>query len=163
MKKTNKNCGDCGYTSGGCGIRIKKNHKLVKAFAAIDSALCFMGYLKADLKGAKNKKLAQDLTQIQRDMFLLSGHLYGVARTKKLKEAIDFLDRKISVLLSRPKPLNCFVIPGKNKTEALAHIVRAQVRLAEIAVVDLGKSQIAVKYLNRMSKYLFLLAVATGR
>mgnify|MGYP001563299176 FL=1 len=54
------------------------------------------------------------------------------------------------------------MLPGKNETEALAHLARAKARVCEILAWEL-KAKAPAVYLNRLSDYLFLLALKSAR
>jgi cob(I)alamin adenosyltransferase len=157
-KKAKKSTGDCGYCFLISGKKVKKNHKLVKIYGCIDDVICNLGLVKVNL-AHKDKKTTSVLTSIQKELISLNGCLHKDKKAKDKKTSTAFLDKEIAVLRSKMQPLNKFLIPGKNKAEVTAHIARAKTRLAEIAAVDYGGSPQAVKYLNHLSKYLFLLAV----
>jgi cob(I)alamin adenosyltransferase len=74
----------------------------------------------------------------------------------------DALAALIESRAAAVRPLKKFVLPGQNETEALAHLARTKARVCEILAWELKARQPAV-YLNRLSDYLFLLAVSLAK
>ena len=70
--------------------------------------------------------------------------------------------RVINALAEEIKPPKRFVLPGENETEALAHLARAKTRVCEILAWEI-KAKAAAVYLNRLSDYLFLVALKSAR
>lgn len=152
--KSGKNTGDTGYCFLISGRRVKKNNKLVKTYAAIDDAICHLGFLKTLISA---KSVIADITKIQKDLFLVNACLCDGKKNREIEKSTRFLDTQINKLLTKIKPRKKFIIPGINRREALTHIARSKVRIAEITAVDAAGPRNAIKYLNRLSKYLFLL------
>jgi cob(I)alamin adenosyltransferase len=78
------------------------------------------------------------------------------------KKDIEFLENKIDELSSKLPPLKDFILPGGNKQVAQCHVCRTVCRRAERELVELSQTEkinfLLVKYLNRLSDYLFALS-----
>ena len=157
--KEKKRKGDFGLTDAGFGKNIAKNHPAVKACAALDEAVCFLGLARAALSGKqKHRRLADGLKKAQEGLGLACSHVSGFARGPELEKAVAFLEKEIDFLSEKLGPAGGFVLPGSSQEEALIHCARAKCRTAETAVCGLLKTGDALKYLNRLSTYLFLAA-----
>lgn len=131
--------GDKGATSLWGGKRVKKSHKIIETVGVIDELIAWLGLLK--------------LTKIQKDLMVINSCLAGYKRKipneKWLEEEIDKMETRL------PKLKN-FILPQNN-----IHIARAVCRRAERVVVSLTPNPYpltAIKYINRLSDYLFVLA-----
>lgn len=148
--------GDLGYTDLFGGRRVSKTHLRIKLNALIDDLSCLLGLLKTALRGADKA----ELTAVQAALVRASGILAGMKAGLKTETA--GLEKLIEVRASAAKPAKNFVLPGSNETEALAHIARAKARICEILAWELKAKEPAV-YLNRLSDYLFLVAVKLSK
>lgn len=138
--------------------KVSKNSLIIKALGKLDQLNSFLGIV-VSLEGDKKLKLI--LKEIQRNIFIISSIIagktlnFGIRKTIKLESIIDDLDRKL------PK-LHDFILPGGSKTGSYLHFCRSLARESETIVVALNekakvKSSI-LKYLNRLSDTLFILA-----
>ena len=144
--------------------RVKKTSKEIKTLGLIDELNCFLGALKAELKtSAVNSRLKSDLENAQRTLIKISAVMAGMKFKGGFKKETTELEALINDLSKKVGPLKEFILPGKNKSEAAAHLARAKTRTAEIAVRELKKFNPSAVYLNRLSDYLFLVAVLMGK
>lgn len=146
--------GDLGLTDLLGGRRVPKTDRRVKLNALIDELSALLGLLKtAAPKPGLKKDLALAQAGLQRAAALVAGLKGGLeAETLALEAASDALSAKV-------RPPKKFVLPGRSETEALAHLARAKARICEILAWEL-KAKAAAVYLNRLSDYLFLAALA---
>jgi cob(I)alamin adenosyltransferase len=152
--------GDEGTTAIAGGVRLAKNAPRIEAIGALDEANAALGLLRADLP-ADGAEAALVLA-LQHDLFDLGAALARPHGEGPLGPAhLHRLEAEIAALRESLAPLNSFVLPGANRTEALAHLARTQIRRAERALVALGHNEplppVALPYLNRLSDLLFLL------
>ncbi len=161
--------GDKGETSLFGGERVSKDSFRIEAYGAVDELNSLLGYTVPFIK---NEGISNILLTIQNDLFVLGGDLASphslpprVGRkriprvtpsmTEKLEEVIDRLSEELP-------PLRSFVIPGGSSGGALLHLCRAVTRRAERRVVALSRKEEinkeVVRYLNRLSSLLFVLA-----
>lgn len=163
--------GTCGLFSG---ERVPKCHDRINAFGEIDELNSTLGVLRA-LLPTDQESLADEIQCIQGDLFHIGAWIAtsrnSPAITKLMKisdEQIRFLEDAIDRMEFLLPDISDFVIPGGNKTAAYAYLARAVCRRAERYAVristeaSLGNPPIqlagVIRYLNRLSDYLFVLA-----
>ncbi len=165
--------GDSGETSLFGGERVTKDNQRVAAYGTVDELNSALGLAIAALP-----QPLQDwrpaLVKIQSDCFTIGSILAtpksGAARpehipalserrVEDLEDAIDGLDEEL-------QPLKAFVLPGGSESSAAVHLTRSICRRAERCVVTLAQSEevepVIIKYLNRLSDFLFTLARAAN-
>lgn len=168
MVKLNKiytRTGDDGTTGLVDGSRVDKFHCRVKAYGDVDEANAAIGLIRTEIKDAR---LDQQLQHIQNDLFDMGADFatpYGYKCESILRIQhcqVEKIEQMIDELNAELEPLNSFVLPGGSKAAAQAHMARTIVRKAERHAYEVGKSEQvnaeAMKYLNRLSDYLFVLA-----
>lgn len=160
MPKTFKpkmGAGDLGRTDLLGGRRVAKTHPRVKLNALIDDLSALLGLLKS---GLKKPALRQELGAAQAALIKASGIVAGMKADlgPETRALIALIESRAAAV----RPPKKFVLPGQNETEALAHLARTRARICEILAWELKARQPAV-YLNRLSDYLFLLAVSLGK
>ena len=163
--------GDGGKTSLGRGERVAKHDPRVEAYGTVDEANSVIGVARAAL--AKDSRIADVdamLARIQNDLFDLGADLCTViGKTKRGRPAlrivagqVERLEREIDAMNADLKPLDSFVLPGGIEAAALLHLARTVVRRAERRTTALAAKRAvnpqAIKYLNRLSDHLFVLA-----
>jgi len=158
--------GDAGETSLGDGARVAKHDLRVEAFGTVDEANAAIGLARLSAAAEADAMLAR----IQNDLFDLGADLCtpadeggGPAGALRIVQAqIDRLEREIDQLNAGLAPLDSFVLPGGRPAAAALHLARTIVRRAERAMTELAIGQsvnpLAVKYVNRLSDHLFVLA-----
>ena len=156
--------GDSGTTGLADGSRVPKYAPRIEAIGAVDELNSVIGMLLAE-------SLPEDvqgcLTDVQHDLFDLGGELsvpgHAIMTEAHVKRLEELLDRFNAGL----PPLKEFVLPGGSRAAGCAHVARAVCRRAERRVVWLeGKEETppyAVRYLNRLSDLLFVLARVLNR
>lgn len=162
--------GDWGETSLSDGSRVKKNALRVEAYGTVDEANAAIGL--ARLHSTETHAFAaQDgmLARIQNDLFDLGADLSTPEDGKRGEQAlritppqVERLEHEIDVMNAVLQPLDSFVLPGGTPFAARLHFARTVVRRAErLAVALAGQERInpeAIKYLNRLSDHLFVMA-----
>ena len=158
--------GDKGRTSLGDGTRVDQHHARVEAYGTVDEANAVIGLARLHLEGEAEAMLGR----IQNDLFDLGGDLCippkeGEAEGQALRiqdSQVERLEREIDALNAELKPLNSFVLPGGSPAAAWLHLARTVVRRAERATTRLAEAEpvnaAVVRYLNRLSDHLFVLA-----
>ncbi len=168
--------GDRGETGLFSGERVQKNDLRIEAYGTVDELSSFLGVLKAALDKREHKKILAELASIQSDLFCIGARLasYPYNASDSMVPSLDpdrirTLEQAIDNLQSTLEPIGGFILPGGHPTAAWAHVCRTVCRRAERRVVELagsfknvpaGKDDLGpiVKYLNRLSDYLFMLA-----
>jgi cob(I)alamin adenosyltransferase len=153
--------GDGGETSLGDGARVRKDTPRIAAIGAVDEANATIGVLRLHT-GALPDADAM-LARIQNDLFDLGADLCvpGEAGERlRLSDApVARLEAEIAAINAALPPLTSFILPGGSPAAAHAHVARTVVRRAERAVVAVdGISPAVIRYLNRLSDHLFILA-----
>ncbi len=158
--------GDEGFTSLYGGKRVTKNHARIEAYGTIDELNSFIGLLRDQQIAEKYKVF---LLQIQTELFSIGTIMatpndnqkrlniqkVNPKQIEKLEYGIDELDEQL------PR-MTHFVLPGGHPTVSYCHIARTICRRAERLAYELNhfeplESEV-LKYLNRLSDYLFVLA-----
>jgi cob(I)alamin adenosyltransferase len=161
--------GDGGETSLGDGARLRKDAPRIEAIGAVDEANAAIGLLRAALRGAEAAGGTDPdaaLARIQNDLFDLGADLAvpGEAGTRLRMSAgpVARLEAEVAAMNEALPPLTSFILPGGSPAAAAAHVARTVARRAERAVVRLAAEETvtpdAVRYLNRLSDHLFVLA-----
>jgi len=162
--------GDKGETSFASGTRAQKDHPRLEAYGTVDELNSHLGQVQACIPDPTEKNR---LTRIQNRVFLVSSNL-AVDNEEMLKklpgileEDIEDLERAMDRLLDQIPPLANFILPAGHQSVALCHIARTVCRRAERRMVTLSRETaldpILIRYINRLSDYLFVLARKTAR
>lgn len=157
--------GDFGQTKLNNELR-NKNDLIFEVFGQIDMTQSYLGILYEELKN--NEKIAQDLIKLMELKYQLSSSLY---LNKDFEEDFSFwLETKIDYFDTLLKPLDHFILPIGSKAIAFCHLARTQTRKLERDFIrylnEEGKINNnypnILKYLNRLSDYLFTLSRFIG-
>ena len=163
--------GDQGKTSLIGGTRVPKSHIRIETYGTVDELNSFIGLLN-DL--VLDAKINADLKEIQDRLFTVGSSLAcdpekeSALRIPDLKEEdILRLENAMDAMNEVLAPMKSFIIPGGHQAISTAHIARCVCRRAERWCVnmqeeDLFVETLVIKYLNRLSDYLFTLARYIG-
>ena len=160
--KPGQGSGDDGFTDLLGGRRVSKTNADIKLNAVLDDLNANLGLLRAELfknreKNIENCSFSDEIEQIQRIILKISAKNAGMDIDISKETAL--IVQKTKELNRKAVPPKEFIIPGDNMAEALAHVCRTKTRLCEIAAWEAQKKDSA-KILNRLSDYLFIIAVA---
>jgi cob(I)alamin adenosyltransferase len=164
--------GDKGTTALFGGTRVPKDHIRIESYGTVDELNSHIGLIRDQEIGQKYKEV---LIEIQDRLFTVGAILAtppekevlksGERRLQKLgilETDIELLEKEIDDMESKLPPMTHFVLPGGHSTVSYCHIARCVCRRAERLTVHLSHNEpvaeIAIKYLNRLSDYLFVLA-----
>lgn len=163
--------GDKGETSLYGGTRVSKAAARVESYGTLDELNAFIGLAKAEIS---DEKVLNQLQKIQFDLFTVGSE--AATPTDKMllangKNRLDVMisDKEITELELwmddldvELEPLRFFILPSGGKAAATVHVCRTVCRRAERAMVFLNETEEVrpelIKYLNRLSDYLFILA-----
>jgi cob(I)alamin adenosyltransferase len=156
--------GDNGVTSLGDGQRVAKDAPRIEAIGAVDEANAALGLVRANLEG--DGEADAMLARMQNDLFDLGADLavpgLGGERLRLSAAPVQRLEAEIAAMARSLPPLTSFVLPGGVPAAAAAHLARVLLRRAERRLVTLARAEpmnpLLVRYLNRASYHLFLLA-----
>lgn len=157
--------GDAGCTVLGDGRHVPKHHVRCEASGAVDEANSALGLVRLHTKGEQDAMLAR----IQHDLFDLGADLAVADAAAGKRPALRITSTQVTRLENESEamnralsPLNSFILPGGSTASAHLHMARALVRRAERAISALHAKEPlnpeAVRYINRLSDHLFILA-----
>ena len=165
--------GDDGTTALGSGERRPKYDLRVAAYGTVDETNAAIGVARLHLGEAP--EIDAMLGLIQNDLFDLGADLAVPQREGKAERLrvvasqVDRLERDIDALNERLSPLTSFVLPGGTPAAAHLHVARTICRRAERMIAELAGrpdepvSEAAIRYMNRLSDFLFVASRAANR
>ena len=156
--------GDDGTTGLGDGTRVAKDSARVNAYGTVDEANSCIGLLLAADVPDDIRVL---LTRVQHQLFDLGGELCIPGHAAIHDADIDALEARLDHYNDALPPLKDFILPGGGEAAARCHVARTVVRRAERDTVTLSRHDAvrpqAIRYLNRLSDLLFVLARVLAR
>lgn len=157
--------GDKGTTSLVGGQRVPKNSARLEAYGTVDELNSCIGIVRSC---GLNSPEADELIEIQRRLFDVGGNLATDPSDLHIKvciqeEDIILLEQAIDRMDAEVPPMKAFVLPGgDSRAVSFCHLARTVCRRAERRILDLAEQSqvdgLLVKYINRLSDYLFMLS-----
>ncbi len=157
--------GDVGETSLFGGRRVSKADLRIETYGTTDELNSWIGLVR-DVNTTRAERMV--LKDIQDRLFTIGASLAAVPDNHKLKtpdlheEDVTALENAIDEMDKVLPPLTHFVLPGGHQHVSYCHIARTVCRRAERLTVALHKDEevhpLVIKYLNRLSDYLFALS-----
>lgn len=158
--------GDRGETSLGDGRRIVKYDRRVDAYGTVDETNGVIGLVRLYVDGGPADAM---LSRIQNDLFDLGADLCTPQTGRKAEGALRIIDsqverleREIDTMNAELAPLTSFILPGGTPAAAHLHHARTVARRAERLMCALAANEdinaTAIRYINRLSDHLFVLA-----
>lgn len=157
--------GDQGQTSLLGGARVSKSHVRIEAYGTIDELNSYMGLLRDQPVNQLRKDL---LKELQDRLFTIGSVLAADPKKPSLKipdlkeKDILLLEQEMDKMDELLPEMRNFILPGGHPSVSFCHIARCVCRRAERLVISLqGQepvAEIVIKYLNRLSDYLFVLS-----
>lgn len=157
--------GDKGQTSLIGGTRVPKHHIRIEAYGTIDELNSHIGLIRDQQIDSHYKNI---LTEIQDRLFTIGASLASDPEKSKMKipdlkeEDITLLENEMDKMNDELPEMRSFVLPGGHTTVSFCHIARCVCRRAERNTIHLAENEfvadLVVKYLNRLSDYLFVLS-----
>jgi cob(I)alamin adenosyltransferase len=159
--------GDKGMTSLIGGTKVPKSDLRIEAYGTVDELNSWIGLCKDLLKDEAGKKI---LLEVQDRLFTIGSSLAcDPQKEPKMKipdlhePDIELLEKEIDRMNDAIPPMKNFILPGGHPTLSKLHITRCVCRRAERCIVRLEDDElITIKYINRLSDYLFVLSRYTG-
>jgi cob(I)alamin adenosyltransferase len=165
LSKIYTRTGDDGSTGLGDGSRVAKENLRVEAYGTVDEANSALGVILGN--AVLPPEIRRTLTQIQHDLFDLGGELCIPGHIMINSAHVDRLEAELDALNEGLPPLKEFILPGGGPAAAACHLARAICRRAERRCWALARvesvSPDALKYLNRLSDLLFVMARVLAR
>lgn len=170
LSKIYTRTGDDGTTALADGTRLSKADAVFAAMGDVDELNSHIGMMLALLSDgdlsyhADRAQIHHKLTVIQHLLFNLGGELAMPAFVGITHQHTDWLERAIDQMNAHLSPLKDFILPKGSPLVCQTHLARSVARRAERSVITLtqqnpdGVSIDGMKFLNRLSDYLFVLA-----
>jgi len=164
--------GDNGTTALFGGTRVKKHNLRIESYGTVDELNSYIGLIKDQ---EISNSIKESLLKIQNDLFTLGAMLATPPEKETLKngkerlnipkvddDAILFLENEIDKMDLELPQMTHFILPGGHQAVSFCHVARCVCRRAERLSVELNDKEAVndavLKYLNRLSDYLFVLA-----
>ena len=158
--------GDEGTTALVGGYRVKKTNARIEAYGTVDELSANLGLLASFMKDGDDKTL---IIRTQRNLFTVCSNLatdkskMPVASSYTLDPGeVEILENEIDQINASIPPQNAFILPGGSHEAAYAHVCRTVCRRAERRIFFMHESTPVdteiLRYMNRLSDYLFVLA-----
>jgi cob(I)alamin adenosyltransferase len=164
--------GDKGTTALFGGTRVPKHHIRIESYGTVDELNSHIGLIRDQEINILYKNV---LIEVQDRLFTVGAILATPPEKETLKNGqkrlqnlgiletdIEFLETEIDTMENSLPPMTHFVLPGGHTTVSYCHIARCVCRRAERLAVQLNDieptDELVIKYLNRLSDYLFVLA-----
>ena len=159
--------GDQGTTSLIGGTKVSKSHLRIESYGTIDELNSWIGFINDQIKKKKVKKI---LAEIQDRLFTIGSSLAcdpdkeTKLKIPDLKETdVTLLEEEMDKMNAKLPEMKSFILPGGHPTVSAIHITRCVCRRTERLCVLLQQNNmfvdpLIIKYLNRLSDYLFVLA-----
>jgi cob(I)alamin adenosyltransferase len=163
--------GDKGTTSLIGGTKVLKSHERIEAYGTIDELNAYIGLCR-DL--IEIDSIKQTLKEVQDRLFTIGSSLAcdpqkdSKMKIPDLKESdVFFLENEMDKLDEELPPLQYFILPGGHATVSNVHVARCVCRRSERLIVKLllpdeEHENLIIKYINRLSDYLFVLSRYVG-
>lgn len=164
--------GDKGQTGLLGGTRVPKHHIRIEAYGTVDELNSWIGLVRdsiaSHLPSAIRHQPIAILEIVQDRLFTIGSSLASDPQKSKVKiphlseDDITLFEKEMDEMDSVLPPMKNFVLPGGHETVSKCHIARCVCRRAERRVNHLAEleqvDEIVIKYLNRLSDYLFMLS-----
>ena len=151
--------GDRGETSLASGKRVAKTDVRIEAYGTVDELNSTIGWLRAGMvQNAAMQAADEQLRWVQNKLFNLGAELseapgewIKAEDTARLEEWIDRIQETVP-------PMRAFVLPAGGETVCRCHICRTVCRRAERKMIEAQSGDEGLRFVNRLSDYLFVLS-----
>ena len=147
--------GDKGETSLANGQRVPKTDARLEAYGTVDELNSWIGALRVLHKDAQ-------LEWIQNTLFNLGAALSEAPGEWVTEKDVTQLEQWIDAMQAQVPPQRAFLLPAGGEAVTRCHICRTVCRRAERRMIEAKADEIALKWINRLSDYLFVLARYIG-
>ena len=158
--------GDKGKTSLIGGEKVYKDEAQIEAYGTVDELNSYLGLVR-DYEEIEDQT-RKFIISIQNDLFVIGSLLAESKKKNKMQlpqiseEMLINMEHEIDQLENQLEPMKFFVLPGGHQLISHLHIARCVCRRAERRVVTISNqidvSAIILKYINRLSDYIFVLS-----
>ena len=164
LSKIYTRTGDKGTTGLGDGSRVDKDSLRVEAYGTVDEVNSTVGLVLA----TELPEAVRDcLVNVQHELFDLGGELCMPGYTLVPESYVERLENSLDAFNEDLPPLKDFILPGGSEAAARCHVARTVARRAERRVISLAHNETvneaSIRYLNRLSDLLFVIARVLAR
>ena len=162
--------GDKGTTSLIGGTKVSKSHIRIESYGTVDELNSFIGLCIDCINDTKSKIT---LKEIQDRLFTIGSSLASDPEKSKMKipdlkeDDVTLLENEMDKMNEHLPEMKSFILPGGLAANSICHIARCVCRRAERLAVALSENEpvepLVIKYLNRLSDYLFVLSRKISR
>lgn len=162
--------GDTGTTGLFGGKRVSKADLRINAYGTVDELNAWLGVLRDQNVNASRKEV---LLAIQDCLFSMGSMLATEPGNTKVRiphlteDNVTFLEGEIDSMDNALPTLRSFILPGGHQSVSFCHVARTVCRRAERMIITLHEAApvdaLVIKYLNRLSDYLFTLSRIMAR
>lgn len=170
LSKIYTKTGDRGETGLGNGDRVAKDHPRVEAIGDVDELNSAVGMLIEEIlaeSDADLTEIAGFLRGCQHRIFDLGGELSIPGFQIVNADHVERIETELDRLNEALDPLENFILPGGSRLMATCHWTRSVCRRAERRIVSLADEETinedGLKFVNRLSDYLFVVARTIGK
>lgn len=157
--------GDKGQTSLIGGKRVSKSHERIESYGTVDELLSYIGLLRDYTDDEAQKEF---LIGVQDRLMICAAILAADCEDCEFKipdildSDIQELEMEMDKMEAELEPISSFVLPGGHVAVSHCHVARTICRRAERVIIRLSEKffvpEKLVKYINRLSDYLFVLS-----
>jgi len=180
ISKVYTKSGDGGQTMLASGEKVPKDHQRIRAYGDIDELNATIGMVRVEIAREPKREaflgtLDAQLGRIQQELFNLGAELSypepdeptDMPRLSLRPDHVTALEHDIDAWNDALQPLRSFILPGGGPIAAACHVSRTVCRRAEREIVTLASSgaqvsDVALRYVNRLSDYFFVLSRAVA-
>ena len=156
--------GDKGTTSLATGERVAKTDVRIEAYGTVDELNSWIGALRAGVQNTDRfaDGIQTELAWLQNKLFNLGAALSG-APGEWIEDAdVQQLEQWIDAMQAVVSPMRAFILPAGNEVVTRCHICRTVCRRAERRMIEAQSGEKELRFINRLSDYLFVLSRYLG-
>lgn len=158
--------GDDGTSGLIGGTRVEKFDSRLEAYGTVDELNSWIGILTTVVA---HEQVLETLKRVQNNLFVIGSHLATDSSKSDMRQKlpcsgddIEILEKEIDRMQAELPPLTHFILPGGTTAAAQAHVARTVCRRAERRITAIAQqaevNANVIRYINRLSDYLFVLA-----
>ena len=152
--------GDNGTTSLASGQRVPKTDARIEAYGTVDELNSWIGALRAESEKSNSSEdsLLPELEWIQNKLFNLGALLSDAPGEWISAVDVEQIEHWIDAMQEELPKQHAFLLPAGSEAVTRCHICRTVCRRAERRMIEAEPDQTALKFINRLSDYLFVLS-----
>lgn len=156
--------GDKGTTSLATGERVAKTDVRIEAYGTVDELNSWIGALRAGVQNTDRfaDGIQTELAWLQNKLFNLGAALSGAPGVWIEDADVQQVEQWIDAMQAVVPPMRAFVLPAGSEVVTRCHICRTVCRRAERRMIEAQSGEKELRFINRLSDYLFVLSRYLG-